>query len=97
MALKTRLHDSARYLDTDEAIAEYLSDALESGEPSVVTHALGVVARAKGMTQIARETGLRRESLYKALSAEGHPELGTVMLILKALGVRLTASPQAAE
>jgi len=97
MAIRTRPYDSARYLDSDDAIAEYQTAALESGESRVVTHALGVAVRAKGMTQIARDTGLRREKLFNVLNAEGNPELTTLMPILKALGVRLTATPPAAE
>jgi len=94
MALKTTRWDSAEYLKTDEDIAAYLDAVLEEDDPALVTHALGVIARAKGMTQIARETGLGRESLYKALSPDGNPEFATIVKVLKALGLQLHASPR---
>lgn len=90
MATKTSAFDSAEYLDSTEAIEAYLEDALESNDSAVVAHALGVIARAKGMSQIAQDAGLSRESLYKALSAEGNPELATVLKVIKALGLKLT-------
>jgi probable addiction module antidote protein len=93
MALKTTRYDTAEYLDTDEKIAEYIDAVLELDDPALLTHALGVIARARGMTQIARETGLSRESLYRALNKDGNPELATVVKVLKALGVRLYAVP----
>ena len=74
-------------------MAAYLSEALETGDVSFIAEALGVVARAKGMSQIANETHLSRESLYRALSSEGNPEFATVMSVVKALGLKLTASP----
>jgi probable addiction module antidote protein len=91
MALETTLYDSADYLDSPEAIAAYIEAAFEDGEPALITHALGVVARAKGMSQLAREAGVTREALYKALTAEGDPKLSTFIGVLKALGMRLTA------
>ncbi|RJX23154.1 MAG: putative addiction module antidote protein [Desulfobulbus sp.] len=94
MALKTTRWDSAEYLKTDEEIAAYLDAVLEEDDPALVTHALGVIARAKGMSQIARETGLGRESLYKALSPEGNPEFATIVKVLKALGLQLHTSPR---
>ncbi|SFJ75170.1 addiction module antidote protein [Celeribacter neptunius] len=93
MALETTLFDPAEYLDNDEAIADYLSDALETGDSAFIADALGVVARAKGMKQIAEDAGLSRESLYKALSDKGNPELSTVLKVLSAMGLRLTAAP----
>ena len=81
--------DVTRYLVSDEAIAAYLDAALEDGDPAVLAAALGDVARAKGMADIARETGLGRESLYKALSREGNPEFRTVQKVIGALGLRL--------
>jgi probable addiction module antidote protein len=84
--------DAAEYLETEEDMAIYLEAALEENDPALVAAALGDIARAKGMTQIAREAGLGRESLYKALSPEGNPELATVLKVLKALGLRLHAS-----
>lgn len=90
--VKTRPYDSAEYLKDEEDMAAYLEAALEDGDPALITHVLGVIARAKGMSQLARETGLARESLYKALSAEGNPEFATVLKVVKALGIRLHAS-----
>ncbi|MCJ2057345.1 putative addiction module antidote protein [Methylobacterium sp. J-048] len=91
--IETAPYDSAEFLDSDEAIAEYLAAAIEEGDPALFRQALGVVARARGMTQIAREAGLSRESLYRALSPEGNPSLDTAMRVMKALNVRLTAVP----
>ena len=81
--------DSAEHLETKEDIAAYLEAALEEDDPSLIVVVLGDIARSRGMTHIARETGLGRESLYKALSAEGNPEFATVLKVLKALGLRL--------
>jgi len=81
--------DSAAYLKTDEDIANYLEAVFEDGDPALITHAIGVVARAKGMTQIAQAAGLGRESLYKALSPQGNPEFATVLKVLHALGLKL--------
>ena len=89
MALKTTRFDSAEYLGSDEAVSAYLEEALETGDPAFIAQALGTVARARGMSQIAKETGLSRESLYKALSPEGNPEFSTVMRVMRALGLRL--------
>ena len=91
-AMKTRPFDSAEYLDSPEAMAGYMEVALEMGDPAFVAHALGVIARARGMTEVAREAGVSRESLYRALSAEGNPEFGTVMKVAAALGLKLTAT-----
>ncbi len=87
--LKTIPWDSAEHLETEEDMAAYLEAVMEENDPALMTHALGVIARAKGMSQIARDTGLARESLYKALSAEGNPEFATVMKVIKALGFKL--------
>jgi len=91
-ATKIRPWDITRYLDSDEAIAAYLDAVLEEDDPALLAAALGDVARAKGMTQIARETGLGRESLYKALSDRGNPEFGTVQKVMRALGLKLHVS-----
>jgi probable addiction module antidote protein len=88
--IASRPYDSAEYLTDDESIAAYIEDVLESGDSTLVSHALGVVARAKGMAQIAREAGVSREHLYRALSSEGNPEFGTVLKVLTALGLRLS-------
>ena len=93
MAVKTTSYDTAEYLDSEEEVAAYIDAVLEDGDPALLAHALGVVARARGMSQIAKDTGLSRESLYRALSAEGNPELATVLKVLKAFGVRLSAVP----
>lgn len=85
--------DSAQHLKTDEDMIAYLDACLaEAGDdPAFIAHALGVIARAKGMTQLARDTGLGRESLYKALSGEGNPSFATILKVMRALGVRLHA------
>lgn len=95
MAKKTFPFDSAEYLDSDEAINAYMEEALETSDPAFIAQALGVIARARGMAQIAKQTGLSRESLYKALSAEGNPEFGTVIRVMRALGLKfsITATP----
>lgn len=72
-------------------MAAYLEAAFEEGDPALVTAALGDIARAKGMTEVARDSGLGRESLYKALSPEGHPEFATVLKVIHALGLKLHA------
>jgi probable addiction module antidote protein len=89
----TRSYDSARYLDTAEAQAEYLTAAFETEDPGFIAQAIGTVARARGMSQIAKDAGLSRESLYRALSGDGNPEFGTVMRVLHAMGLRLSAEP----
>lgn len=86
---KTQLWDVANHLESKEDIAAYLEAALEDGDPTLITAALGDVARSKGMTQISRDTGLGRESLYKALSVEGNPEFVTILKVFQALGLRL--------
>jgi probable addiction module antidote protein len=91
---KTKTHswDAVQYLETDEGMAAYLEAALEEDDPALFAAALGDIARAKGMTMIAREAGLGRESLYKALSADGNPEFGTVMKVVRSLGLKLHAT-----
>ncbi len=89
----TRAWDPAEHLITDEDMAAYLEVALQEGDPALIAAALGDITRAKGMTQIAREAGLGRESLYKALSAEGNPEFATIMKVVSALGLQLHATP----
>lgn len=83
--------DAADHLHTQEDMVAYLEAAFEEGDPSLIAAALGDIARAKGMTEVARRAGLGRESLYKALSSEGNPELATVMKVMEALGLRLHA------
>ena len=89
--------DPADHLRTEEDMAAYLEAALEEGDPNLVTAALGDIARAKGMTQVAREAGLGRESLYKALSPAGNPEFATILKVVAALGLQLHATPAAAK
>lgn len=90
--IQTYPWDAADHLETKEDMAAYLEAALEDGDPALVVAALGDIARSKGMTNIARETGLGRESLYKALSLEGNPEFATVLKVIQALGLRLRAT-----
>jgi len=91
MAAETTKWDPAEHLDSPAAIAAYIDAALEDGDPTVITAALGDVARAEGMSKLARDTGLAREALYRSLSAEGSPEFSTVLKVMKALGLRLSA------
>ncbi len=92
-ATKTKPYDTADFLTDDETIAAYLTEALESDDPRYIAKALGAIARARGgMAQLARETGLTREALYRALSETGNPELGTALKVIRALGIRLKAS-----
>ncbi len=90
---KTRPFDPAEYLDDSESIAAYMSEALESEDTAFVADALGVVARARGMSEVARKAGVSRESLYRSLSTDGNPELSTVLRVMRALGLRLSATP----
>ena len=83
--------DAARYLNDDAAIAEYMAAVLEMGDPDLLLLALGDVARARGMAQVAKDSGLGRESLYKALAPGAKPRFDTVLKVARALGVRLTA------
>src|SRR5258707_13978041 len=92
MALKTTRWDAAETLDTKDDVVAYLNAALEDGDPELLKLVLGDIARSKGMTQIAKEAGLGRSSLYRALSPDGNPELATVASVLKALGLRLSVA-----
>ena len=93
MTLKTTRFDAADYLDTEERQAAFIATALETGDADFVRDALGLVARARGMGEIAKGAGLNRESLYKALGKSGNPEFATVMRIVHALGLTLSARP----
>src|SRR5690349_6933124 len=88
---KSRPWDAAEHLKSESDITAYLNAAFEDGDPTLIAAALGDIARAKGMTAVARSAGLGRESLYKALSPGGRPELATVMKVVQALGLKLTA------
>ena len=87
----TRPWDVAQHLETEEDMVAYLEAALEEDDPALVAAALGDIARAKGMSKVARDAGLGRESLYKALSPDGNPEFATVLKVVRALGLRLHA------
>jgi probable addiction module antidote protein len=89
--IKTSRFDTAEYLKSEEDMVAYLETALAEDEPRLVVLALGAIARARGMAQIAKQSGLRRESLYKALSPHGNPEFTTVLKVVKALGLHLHA------
>lgn len=90
---KTTPYDSAEYLKTDEDMVLYLEACLEEAgdDAAFIAKALGTIARAKGMTQLAKDTGLGRESLYKALSGEGNPSFATILKVTSALGIKLHA------
>lgn len=85
---ETRPWDAAEHLETEEGMVAYLDAALEDGDATLVVAVLGDIARAKGMSQIAREAGLGRESLYKALSTTGNPEFATILKVVQALGLQ---------
>jgi probable addiction module antidote protein len=91
--MKTTRFDAVDYLGSPEAQVEYIAAAYETGDPEFIRDAYNVVARARGMTRVAAETGLSRESLYKALGDSGNPEFGTMMRISRALGITLSAHP----
>lgn len=97
MPLETTRWDAADHLASDEAITAYLDAAFEDGDPALITAALGDVARARGLAHVAHEAGLDREGLSRSLSGEGSPDLGTVLRVLKALGLRLSAEPSRAS
>lgn len=90
MKLETRPYDSAEFLDSDEALEEYLKATCEDGSAAEIAHALGVIARAQNMTKLAEKTGLSRQALYKALSGDGNPEFATILKVAEALGLRVT-------
>lgn len=94
--VKAQRFDAAEYLDSPRAIADYLTEAFETGDDELIAEAIGAVARAQGMSSVAKEAGLSRENLYRALSGGGKPEFATVMRVLNALGVQLVAKPKAA-
>ncbi|PTB21995.1 putative addiction module antidote protein [Trinickia symbiotica] len=92
--IKTRPWDSAEHLKTEDDIAEYFEACLQEGgdDPAFIAHALGVIARARGMSEVARDAGVSREGLYKALSGEGNPSFDTILKVIRALGLQLHAS-----
>lgn len=94
MPIKTTKWDPAEHLDSPKAILAYLNAAFEDGDPELIAAALGDVARAKGMSKVAKTAGVSREALYKSLSKEGDPKLTTLLGVAKALGVKLSAVPK---
>lgn len=93
--IKTRPFDMANHLSSEEEIAEYLRQVLEDNDPAELAGALGDIARARSMTQLARDTGLSRESLYKSLSGERAPSSETLFKVIHAMGFKLTLAPMA--
>jgi probable addiction module antidote protein len=87
---KTTVYDSAEFLDSSEAVNAYMEEALETDDPAFIAKALGTIARARGMSDVAKKAGLSRESLYKALSTDGNPEFGTVIRVMHALGLKFS-------
>ena len=92
-AVKATKFDPAEYLDTPKRIAAYLEAVFEDGDPALIVESVGIVAKARGMSRIALESGLSRESLYRALSGEGRPEFATIAKVVKAMGLRLSVEP----
>ena len=93
MKEKLTTFDPAEYLTTDEGIAYFMADAFETGDAAYIAHAVGVVARAKGMGELVRQTGLSCEQLHRSFSEEGNPTLRTLLAVMKALGVEMSARP----
>lgn len=93
--VKTRLWDTAEHLKTEEDMADFLDACFAEGgdDPAFIAHSLGIIARARGMTSAARDAGLTPEGLYKALSQEGNPSFGTILKVIRALGLQLHAKP----
>jgi probable addiction module antidote protein len=94
---KTTPYDSVEYLNSIEAINAYMKEALKTDNPAFIVSAIGTVACARGMSQIAKKAGLSRESLYKALSAEGNPEFGTIIRVMHALGLKFSVTATHAQ
>jgi probable addiction module antidote protein len=99
MGIETTRWDSAEFLETDEDIRLYLEARIEEAgdDPAFIVHALGVIARARNMSQLARDTGLTREGLYNALSPEGDPSFAIIAKVAKALGLRITVQTSREE
>ncbi len=92
MGIETTKWDAAEFLTSDEAIAAYLEAAFEDGDPKMIAVALGDIAKAKGMSAVAKEAGVTREALYKSLSDRGDPKLSTLIGVMRALGLRFTVT-----
>jgi probable addiction module antidote protein len=97
MTEKLSTFDPAEYLKSEQDMADFMAAAFETHDPAYIAHALGVIARSKGMAQIAHQTGLSREQLYRSFSAEGNPTLRTTLAVMNALGIELSARPVAAH
>jgi probable addiction module antidote protein len=91
--LRISSFDSAEYLDSEDAVIAYIKDAIDTNDASFIAYALGTVARARGMSQIARRAGISRESLYRALSKQGNPEFNTIIQVMSALGLTFSVKP----
>lgn len=91
MTEKLTTFDPAEHLDSTQAIADFMAAAFETDDPAYIAHALGVVARVRGMTEIAKQTGLSREQLHRSFSAEGNPTLRSTLAVMRALGIRMCA------
>jgi len=91
---KQKEFDAAEYLDRPEAVAAYLSDAFETGDDEFIARAIGTMARARGVSNVAKEAGVSRANLYRALNSGGKPVFATVMKVLDALGMQLVAKPK---
>jgi len=96
MTVKTKKWDIVEHLDNDERIALFLEAVFEDGDPAVIAAAIGDVARARGMSQVAKNAGLSRENLYRALSEGGNPEFATILKVIRAIGYDLTVVPHGA-
>ncbi len=94
MPTETTPFDVADFLTSDARIAAYLEEAFEDGEPAFIARALGDIARAKGMTQMSKDTGISREALYRSLSEKGNPRLSTLVEVVRALGLKLVVMPE---
>lgn len=97
MTDKLTTYDPAEDLTSDEAIATFMAGAFETNDAGFISHALGIVARAKGMAQIANDTGLSREQLYRSFSEQGNPTLKTLLAVMRALGIELTTKVHVAH
>lgn len=95
--VKLRPFDASRYLDTEDAVAGYLAEALETNDAEFIAEAIGTVARARGMTQLAKASGMSREQLYRSFGRGANPTLKTMLRVMKAMNVTLTATPASAE
>ena len=93
MVLKTREFDASQFLETEEGIEEFMIAAFETGDAAFIAKSLGVVAKARNMSRLAREVGMSRSALYRALSGEGNPEFATIAKVMHALGLEMTVMP----